>query len=195
MSTFTIPFPEYDIANYLQEKFPKKLNFSVNIPLSRQQKHYDLVLMNGIHKRVIVIQVKSSRTWKTSTKIAEKSHEYESFFNKFDIEGNYSDYYFIYMTYPVMNKNFSPGAKWDRKILVFSDLEMLDILSNIKTKKGTPENRFCFCFNSSNNVVEGSRGFTDSKGEFLSCFKYFKTNDFSKKLIENKLGEIEKKLN
>ncbi|MEZ4200803.1 MAG: hypothetical protein R3B69_04485 [Candidatus Paceibacterota bacterium] len=47
MSTFTIPFPEYDIADILQKQFPKKENFSVAIPLSRQQKFYDLLLVKG----------------------------------------------------------------------------------------------------------------------------------------------------
>ena len=63
MSTFTIPFPEYDIADILQRKFPKKENFSVSIPLSRQQKFYDLLLVNGKNKKILTIQVKSSRTF------------------------------------------------------------------------------------------------------------------------------------
>ena len=91
MSTFTIPFPEYDIANILQKEFPKKDNFSVAIPLSRQQKFYDLLLINGESKKSVTIQVKSSRTYLGSEK---SEYQYYSWLNYFDIKDNYSDFYF-----------------------------------------------------------------------------------------------------
>ena len=178
MSNFSIPFPEYDIADILQKEFPKKENFSVSIPFSRQQKFYDLLLIKGGIKHYIAIQVKSSRTWHSRGKT--EPLEYYSLFNSFDIKENYSDYYFIYMTYPVLSKAFNPSAKWDKKILVFNYKEMLEILDNVKTVKGTRENRFSFGFNVlSNNTIEGARGFL-----------YFKDKDFSKYLLDNKLKEI-----
>jgi hypothetical protein len=79
MSTFTIPYPEFDIALSLQKEFPKAENFSVAIPFSRQQKFYDLLLLNGESKKTVTIQVKSSRTW---IKDSEKSeYQYESLLN------------------------------------------------------------------------------------------------------------------
>ena len=181
MSTFTIPFPEYDIADRLTKEFTKKDDFSIAIPFSRQQKFYDLVLMNGKNKKIAIIQVKSSRTWSGGSK--NEPLENYSFFNKFDISENYSDYYFIYMTYPVLSKDFNPSAKWDKKILVFSHKEMSYILDHIMTIGGKKENRFSFGFNPHNNIVEGARG-----------FKYFKDRNFSKNLLENKLSEIRKGL-
>ena len=176
MSTFTIPFPEYDIANLLQEIFPKKDNYSVNIPLSRQQKFYDLILMNGTNKKVAVIQVKSSRTWKGGNK--REPLEYYSFFNRFDIKDNYCDYYFMYMTYPVLSGNLNPGAKWERKILVFTHQEMCNIFEIIKTKKGKKEDRFSFGFNSGDDQIWGGRGFEDT--------------NFSSNLLQKRLKDIEK---
>jgi len=47
MNYFSIDYPEYHIAGLLQKDFKKQNNFSVNIPMSRQQKHYDLFLFNA----------------------------------------------------------------------------------------------------------------------------------------------------
>ncbi len=184
MSTFTIPFPEYDIANTLQKEFPKKDNFSVAIPLSRQQKFYDLLLINGATKKSVTIQVKSSRTWPGQPKKKE-GFQFYSWLNYFDVRDNYSDFYFVYMTFPVMDKNFRPSAKWDRKILVFNQREMVNILSMVKTKAGKQERFFSFAFNVDDGEICGARGFRHLG---------LGTQEFSKNLLENKLAEIKKKL-
>lgn len=180
MSTFTIPFPEYDIASILQKEFPKKNNFSVAIPLSRQQKFYDLLLINGKSKKSVTIQVKSSRTYLGSKK---EEYQYYSWLNHFNIKDNYSDFYFIYMTYPLFDKNFRPRAKWDRKILVFNQKEMIKLLNNVKTKAGEQEHFFSFGFNVTDGKIYGARG-----------FRHLNKQEFSKNLLENKLIEIKNKL-
>lgn len=182
MSSFTIQFPEYDIANMLQREFAKKDNFSVAIPLSRQQKFYDLLLVNGKTKKSVTIQVKSSRTWPGSEK---RTFQFLSWLNYFDVKDNYSDFYFIYMTYPVLDKDLRPGAKWDRKILVFNQKEMVDILNNLKTKAGKRERFFSFGFNVTDDAVVGVRGFAHFSK---------RKNEFSKNLLEHKLREIRAKL-
>ncbi len=63
MNKFSIEHPEYQIAGQLQDDSPKTNNFSVSIPLSRQQKYYDLFLHNTNNKKCLAIQVKSSRTY------------------------------------------------------------------------------------------------------------------------------------
>jgi|SRR3989338_1881687 len=178
MSTFTIPFPEYDIANILQKEFPKKDNFSVAIPLSRQQKFYDLLLINGESKKSVTIQVKSSRTYLGSEK---SEYQYYSWLNYFDIKDNYSDFYFVYMTYPLFDKNFTPRAKWNRKILVFNQKEMSNLLSNVKTKAGKQERFFSFGFNVTDGKIYGARG-----------FGHLDNKEFSMNLIESKIDEIRK---
>ena len=180
MSTFTIPFPEYDIANILQKEFPKKENFSVAIPLSRQQKFYDLLLVNGESKKSVTIQVKSSRTWPGSEK---DEYQFYSWLNYFDIKDNYSDFYFVYMTFPVFDKNLRPGAKWDRKIVVFNQMEMVKLLGSVKTKAGKQERFFSFGFNVADKKIVGARGFS-----------HLNEQEFSGNLLENKLGEIKKML-
>ncbi len=179
MSTFTLPFPEYDIANILQREFSKKDNFSVAIPASRQQKFYDLLLVKGASKRSVTIQVKSSRTYLSDK---ENEHQFYSWLNHFDIKDNYSDYYFIYMTFPLFDKNFKPKAKWDRKILVFSQKEMVKILDNVKTKGGNPERFFSFGFDASGEIISGARGFS-----------HLPKKNFAQNLLENKLDEIRNK--
>ena len=179
MSTFSIPFPEYDIADILQKKFPKKENFSVAIPMSRQQKFYDLLLVKGESKRSVTIQVKSSRTWLANDK---DDFQFASWLNHFGIKNNYSDFYFIYMTYPLFDENFKPKAKWDRKILVFNQKEMVKILDNVKTKSGKPEKFFSFGFNADGKKITGERGFS-----------HLPKKNFAKNLLENKLDEIRKK--
>lgn len=178
MSTFTIPYPEYDIANILQNKFPKKDNFSVAIPMSRQQKFYDLLLVKGESKRAVTIQVKSSRTYLPE----DSEYQFYSWLNHFDIKDNYSDFYFIYMTFPLFDKNFKPKAKWDRKILVFNQKEMVKILDNVKTKSGKPERFFSFAFDSSAEFISGARGFA-----------HLPKKNYAKNLLENKLEEIMRK--
>lgn len=179
MSTFSIPFPEYDIADLLQKTFPKKENFSVAIPLSRQQKFYDLLLVKGESKRSVTIQVKSSRTWLANQK---SEFQFASWLNYFDIKDNYSDFYFIYMTFPLFDEHFKPRAKWDRKILVFNQKEMVKLLGSVKTKAGKQEKFFSFSFNGNDDRVVGTRG-----------FQHMRPQDFSKNLFENKVEEIRRK--
>ena len=189
MSTpiFTLPFPEYDIANILQKSFPKKKDFSVSIPLSRQQKFYDLLLINGKNKKVLTIQVKSSRTFHHENKKTKKmnffdKYEYDGWFLYFDIKNNYSDYYFFYMPYPIHDKNFRPRARWGRKILIFNREEMIKILDKVKTKSGERGHSFWFLFNSFDNKI----GF--SGGSVRSSVLY-------KHVLENKIKEMKKKIN
>ena len=178
MSTFTLPFPEYDIANILQKEFSKKDNFSVAIPTSRQQKFYDLLLVKGGSKRAVTIQVKSSRTYLSDK---ENEHQFFSWLNHFDIKDNYSDFYFIYMTFPLFDEHFKPKAKWERKILVFNQKEMVEILDNVKTKGGKQDRFFSFGFDASGEVISGARGIS-----------HMPKRNFAKDLLENKLSEIKK---
>jgi len=178
MSTFTIPYPEYDIAEILQKRFPKKENYSVAIPLSRQQKYYDLLLVKGEKRKTVTIQVKSSRTYLSQK---EGEYRYYSWFNYFDIKNNYSDFYFLYMTYPLFDKNYKPKAKWSTKILVFTGNEMKKLLDNVKTKEGKQERFFSLGFNEQGEIC-GARGFS-----------HLQKKDYSKYLLENMFEVIRKK--
>lgn len=74
---FTIPYPEYVVAEELQRYFKKNYNYSVFIPSSRQHKAVDLLLVkHSEFKTVSVsIQVKSSKIWLTN-KQTKKQESY-----------------------------------------------------------------------------------------------------------------------
>jgi hypothetical protein len=137
-------------------------------------------LINGKSKKSVTIQVKSSRTWPGSEK---EAYQFYSWLNWFDIKDNYSDFYFVYMTFPVLDKNFHPSAKWDKKIVVFNQKEMVKLLGNVKTKAGKQERFFSFGFNTSDKKIVGARGFA-----------HLDEQEFSKNLLENRLSEIKKML-
>jgi hypothetical protein len=183
MNKFSIDFAEYYIAGILQKEFSKKQNFSVNIPLSRQQKDYDLFLHNGIDRKSLTIQVKSSRTYITTGIPKNKSSfNYDAWFKRFIIS-KYCDFYFCYLSFPLFDPvNFKPKAAFDTKILVFDNNEMQVILDEIKTKrKGTPETFFGFGFNINSNKIFGTRGFVSAT-----------PREFTNNLFENKLTQLKK---
>lgn len=161
MNRFSIEYPEYHIAEKLQKIFPKNGNYSVSIPMSRQQKYYDLLLLNANNKRCITIQVKSSRTY-IETK---KEYNYYAWLNTFGVN-EFTDLYFIYISYPKFDEvTFSPKADLGTKILVFRQDEMKEIIQTIKTKSGKPDKFFGFGFNIKDDGIFGTRGF-DTKEDF-----------------------------
>jgi hypothetical protein len=63
---FTLQWPEFVVAERLRKLLPAKNGYSVLIPLSRQEKGIDLVLLRrnkSGQSFVITIQVKASRTY------------------------------------------------------------------------------------------------------------------------------------
>lgn len=109
MNKFSIEYPEYNIAGLLQDDFSKTNNFSVSIPLSRQQKYYDLLLHNANNKKCLAIQVKSSRTYiNTNTTDNPNDYNYYAWLNNFQAN-TFSDFYFIFISYPLFDTTtFSP---------------------------------------------------------------------------------------
>ena len=181
MNHFTIDYPEYHIAGQLAKDFRKQDNFSVSIPLSRQQKHYDLLLLNGNKKKCLTVQVKSSRTYIYTDVDTSVDFNYYAWLNSFKTADNYSDYYFIFISYPLFDiKTFKPKTAFGTKILVFDSVEMSTMLANIKrTKKGTPDKFFSFGFNIGDSRVFGDRGFNKNP-----------RREFTDNLYENKMQTI-----
>lgn len=182
MNKFSIEYPEYHIAGLLQDDFKKADNFSVSIPLSRQQKYYDLLLYNANNKKCLTIQVKSSRTYIKTDKIDDlNDYNYYAWLNNFQVSPH-SDFYFIFISYPVFNsKIFNSRIDFGSKILVFDNKEITTLLENIKTKKGTPDKFFGFGFNIDDNKVFGTRGFSVKQ-------------EFTNNLYETKLEQIKQNI-
>ena len=96
---FVLPYPEFAVANEIQLHLRPKYGYSVLIPLSRQQKGFDLVIYNKKSNRLTTIQVKNSRVWtKKPPKREGKKQRFQiySWFNKFKYEKNLADYYILF---------------------------------------------------------------------------------------------------
>ncbi len=185
MNHFSIDYSEYHIAGLLQNDFKKLDNFSINIPMSRQQKHYDLLLFNGNNGKCLTIQVKSSRTYIFPSADTESKFHYYAWLNSFNIDNNYSDFYFIFISFPSFDiKTFRPKTGFGTNVLVFDKDEMKFLLNNIKkTKKGTIDKFFSFCFNIGDTRVFGDRGFSVNPRK-----------EFTSDLYQNKIASIKSKI-
>jgi hypothetical protein len=104
MNNFSIDYPEYYIAGHLQTDFSRADNYSVSIPLSRQQKYYDLLLHSSQSRKCLTIQVKSSRSY-LKTEIDDKTYHYNAWLTNFKTTNPFTDFYFIFI--PIVRyKNF-----------------------------------------------------------------------------------------
>jgi len=188
MNRFSIEYPEFHISNTLSEYFKKKDDFSISIPLNRQQKHYDLLLFKADNKKCMTIQVKSSRTWmnfKKKKRSKKTQYNFESwiqnFSNKYGHVSDLVDYFFIFITYPEFDtETFRPKTKFNVKTLVFKNSEMNSLFQNIKrTKSGNPERFFGFGFNIAQTSIYGSRG-----------LDHLPNIDYTNHLFENRIEEL-----
>jgi len=186
---FTLPYPEYVVATQLQKLLKKKEGYSVQIPLSRQQKGIDLLVYSSQSRKAASIQVKSSRAY--TGKVPKRKSRKERFdnalwFRNFNYEKGIADFYMLFGLYRksnIINKRLEKSKKtrkwWDYKILIFSDKEMGKFLERILTKQGEKESFFSFGFNDWSDEIFAARGFKRPK----PCKKY---------LIENRIGSIRK---
>ena len=160
MNNFSIAYPEYHIAEILQNDFKKSNHYSVSVPLSRQQKYYDLLLYNASNKKTLSIQVKSSRTYVNRNPKKPSEYNYTAWLNTFNAT-KYCDYYFIYIPFPVFDlKTMAPKATHALHLLIFSAEEMISIMENRKlTKSGKQDKFLYFSFNMDSPDIFGTRGF------------------------------------
>ena len=184
---FTLPYPEYVVATYLQKLLKKKEGYSVQIPLSRQQKGIDLLVYSLQSRKSASIQVKSSRAYiGKAPKRKSKKERYNNalWFRTFDYERGIADFYILFGLYPksdIINKRLDKSKKtrkwWDYKILIFKDREMGNFLRSLSTKHGKKEAFFSFGFNNGSKEIFAVRGFKRPK----RCKEY---------LIENNIASI-----
>lgn len=181
MNEFSIDYPEYHIAGILQNDFKKSDHYSVSVPLSRQQKYYDLLLHNAANKKTLAIQVKSSRTYINNNPTKPTDYNYTAWLNAFT-SSPFCDFYFIYIPFPLFDmETYRPKATQALHLLVFSEEEMINILSTRKlTKSGKQDKFLYFSFNIGAPDIYGTRGF-ETMG-----------TNFTPNLYLNKLSEIKK---
>ena len=159
---FTLPYSEYEAINQLTHSFKKSDGFAFFIPLSRQQKGIDFLMLNQNSNKILKVQVKASRSYKHSKET--KNFIYGLWFNNFidNFNERNADLYILFGLYPYLSdgKNIKSKKRiWKSIILCFDSKEMYDLLLNVKTKKEQKKDRFFgFGFNETDEIFK-ERGF------------------------------------
>jgi hypothetical protein len=166
---FSLPYSEYEAINQIQKLFKKQDGYSILIPTSRQQKGIDFAILNLKNKKILKVQVKSSRSYLSDNKNSDQKSEtakyrYNFWFNNFidKYEEGMADLYILFGLYPVYsNKENIKSNFWKNILLALTDKEMHKLLKNVKTKKEKkPDKFFGFSFDNEKHVY-GTRGFSE----------------------------------
>lgn len=170
---FTLPYPEFCVAQQLARLLPASQGYSLHVPVSRQQPGVDLVLARrrGSKVRVACIQVKSSRTYSrpTATARTKRPFRYDTWFNNFECPAQ-ADFICLVALYPAVDaaQRRELGTWWAPQVLVFSQAEMKRFLRAVRTVGGKPDRMFGFGFDTVGEVFQtrgdstrGHRDFSD----------------------------------
>jgi hypothetical protein len=172
---FTLQWPEFLLANRLQKLLPKSQGYSVLIPVSRQEKGFDVAvvrkLSNGI-SRVTTIQIKASRAYvqKPPRKTSTQRHRFETWFNRFEVP-NEADFFLLFGLYaPDAGRTKTIGTQWYRDCtLIFSGQEMKKFMASCLTRGGKQDRMFGFGFDDERKVVQ-TRGDKDHQFKDFTQF-------------------------
>lgn len=136
--------------------------FSVQIPLSRQQKGFDLLIYHRASKKSAAIQVRASRSYfeKPPIRSTTVRHNYTFWFKRFKEAHGQADFYILFGLYPKsdivsapLHRKRIPKAWWHHRMLLFSDEEMHKLIKPI------PENGFfSFSFDHGSDNMTLTRG-------------------------------------
>ncbi len=189
---FTLQFPEFFIADKLQQLLPRKDGYSILIPLSRQEKGIDLAILKTPplnNSAVTTIQVKASRIYLPQAPKRRNTirYQYYTWFNRFDVPER-ADFIILFGMYPInLDRPGKGSKKWYRDhslSLLFSNSEMHQFFKECKTKAGKPDRMFGFGFDELSSIIL-TRGDMDM-GETRKDFVEF--------LLEKRLDDIKRKL-
>lgn len=158
-AVFTLNYPEYAVAECLSNLLPKKEGYSLNVPLNRQQKGFDLLLYSSNSRKSAAIQVKGSRSYKNEPPKREtkkRSFNNGLWFNNFEFQDCASDFYILFGLFPEL---IDGKTCWSSKILMFQEQEMKDFLKNLShTKSGKPAHSFYLGFDNNSEDIYITRG-------------------------------------
>jgi hypothetical protein len=145
---FTLPYSEYAAISVLSRIFPKK-HYAILVPTSRQQKGVDLVVMKVGTRRVLRVQVKSSRAYESVPKPNARkkipgpamTFWFGNFLRKY--RRGVADLYLFLGVYPSysVTKPVSREA-WRTIFLAMKDNEMGTFLRSVRTTKGRADKFF-----------------------------------------------------
>lgn len=185
----SLPFSESAVLQELEKYLSKKRGYSLLIPSSRQQKGFDLVILNCNNKKSLLIQVKGSRTYIPKPPKRESTKRFINYtwFNTFKVKPGSSDFYVLFGLYVnvadgdmistrIKNKNW-----YDFVTLLFNESEMIAFIDNLKQKRSNnPDTMFGFGFDNLKEIIL-TRG---AKSQV----------DYSSYLLKNRIGIIENAL-
>jgi len=176
---FTLPYSEYDAIHKMSKLLKKSDGYGFYIPTSRQQKGVDFLVMNHKTNKTLRVQVKSSRSY---------YHEdtyflwFNNFLERYD-KGN-CDLYVLYGLYPNLKKGEKVTSKkkaWGSILLCFTEIEMFELLKQVRTKKEDKSDKFFGVKFKDADEIFTERGFVEEK-------------NLTEHLIENYAKEIKSML-
>lgn len=178
---FSLQWPEFLLAERLQELFPKSQGYSVLIPASRQEKGIDLALLSKRSSgasRIITFQVKASRTYGGQEPKRETTMRFahRTWFSRFPVPDE-ADFILLFGLYaPDRGRTKRVAATWYRDCtLLFTNAEMRTFMAKCLTVSGKPDRMFGFGFNKPDAVFQ-------TRGD-----QYRMLTNFSNYLLHNRL--------
>lgn len=187
---FTLQWPEFLLANRLQKLLPKSQGYSVLIPVSRQEKGFDIAVIrnrpNGT-SRVATIQIKASRAYaqKPPKRTSIKRHRFETWFTRFKVPKE-ADYFLLFGLFaPEAGRTKKVGTHWYRDCtLLFTQEEMKKFMAKCLTRGGKPDRMFGFGFDDERKVVQ-TRGDKDRRFKDFTRFLLSKRISLLKTALRN----------
>src|SRR4051812_25847929 len=125
---FTLPYSEHEVAEGLARLLPKNEGYSITVPVSAQNKGWDLLVYNQNSRSAVTIQVKASKSYDHE----DKPYAHYLWFNRIgkgkpEFPTGAADFYALFGLYPHPRENGGNVASkryWSKIILLFTDEEM-----------------------------------------------------------------------
>jgi hypothetical protein len=150
---FSLPYSEFEAINRFNRILKKKNGFGIFIPVSRQQKGCDFLILGPRSRKPVRVQVKSSRayTWDEPPLHRFWYRNFASRYRRGD-----ADIYALTCHYPeyVVGRTVRERLRfWQTTILIFTDAEMARLLPMIRGKGGNVDTFFSFGFNDESDIT------------------------------------------
>jgi hypothetical protein len=184
---FTLQWPEFVVAQRLQSLLPPKEGYSILVPLSRQEKGIDLVVLHRRGKdksETTTIQVKASRTYVEQPPKRKEStrSRYNTWFNRFEVPDRADFVILVGLYAPDLGRTKRVSARWYKDCsLLFGREEMREFLAECRTRRGKPDRMFGFGFDNLSEI-NANRG----------KMKLSRRN-FAPHLLEHKISALRKR--
>jgi hypothetical protein len=187
-SVFTLPYSELKTVEILQQKLPKK-EFSILLPISRQQKGFDCVVYGLQSKTCKTFQIKGSRTYERTEYLKrskKRQFRYTLWFSNYfaDYKPGLADVWILFGTYSIFqsgkNRITSRSQLVEKPIvLALLDSEMQKLSGEVRiTKKGKRDQHLYIVF--------------DNEKEVWATQAFRSDKNFTEYLLEKRVDELRK---